>query len=49
MKYSQVIFDAVKSKETEEAEFIFSLDNLFVRAADCPSDLEPYFGAAPGS
>ncbi|KAL3086040.1 hypothetical protein niasHT_030464 [Heterodera trifolii] len=38
---------AFQSKETELATFVLLLDNVSVRAANCPPELEPYFGAAP--
>jgi hypothetical protein len=44
----KIIFEVSKAKETNAVEFALSLDNLFVRAAECPLELEPFFGAAPG-
>nr|CAD2203632.1 unnamed protein product [Meloidogyne enterolobii] len=44
----QLIFDVSKHNEADQIKFFFSLDNLFVRASDCPIELEPFFGAAPG-
>lgn len=44
----QIIFDVSKMAEIEQTEFFLSLDNVFLRAADCPPELEPYFGTAPG-
>ena len=46
--FLKVIFEVSKAKETNAVEFALSLDNLFVRAAECPLELEPFFGAAPG-
>uniref|UniRef100_A0A914NFW7 Uncharacterized protein n=1 Tax=Meloidogyne incognita TaxID=6306 RepID=A0A914NFW7_MELIC len=43
----QLIFDVSKHNEADQIKFFFSLDNLFVRASDCPIELEPFFGAAP--
>uniref|UniRef100_A0A914I910 Laminin G domain-containing protein n=1 Tax=Globodera rostochiensis TaxID=31243 RepID=A0A914I910_GLORO len=44
----QAVFDVSKSTETKNANAFLLLDNVSVRAANCPPELEPYFGAAPG-
>uniref|UniRef100_A0A183BJ67 [histone H3]-lysine(4) N-trimethyltransferase n=1 Tax=Globodera pallida TaxID=36090 RepID=A0A183BJ67_GLOPA len=39
----QAVFDVSKSKETKNANAFLLLDNVSVRAANCPPELEPYF------